>query len=199
MVNSPGDERTFQILMAEYSALREEIKYRTQFQQGILAAELAALAALLVVARSTPEFLLAIAYISAVLGLYYFDHHANIMSCGRYIGEHLRQMAIELGAQEAFAKEGNVEYGPGRRWRIAFPLVVGSLFVLPGVLAIVLTIGFVQPKVLRRELFLALVSLASPIVLVCFLVWLWEFGSGPFRRLLPVFGNLAGIARLRAP
>ena len=172
-------DRRFEAILREYDALREEIKYRTQFQQALVAVNLAAVGVLLGVARVQTEFLLAIAYVSPILGLYYFDHDIVIRNLGRYISNDLRQVAGELGASNAFAWEGNVLFRPGRSWRVVFWFLVLALFVLPVAVVVPWALAWAEPKLVNETVFLAFGAGATLATAVSAAAWISRAVAGP--------------------
>ena len=85
------------ILVEEFKAVRDEIRYRTQFQQAVLIANLAVLGAVGGSFGSDLDLLLVVAFVSPLLGYYYFDHDHNIRLLGSYIHENLRARASDIG------------------------------------------------------------------------------------------------------
>jgi hypothetical protein len=106
-----GNPAVLQVALAEFSALRSEIKDRSSYAWALVNLDITATAALFgfVLSKSAdPKLLLALPLLAPALGLLFLDHAYNINNLGSYIGKRLRPIVLEaagsadlLGYEEA--------------------------------------------------------------------------------------------------
>ena len=80
------------------------------------------------------DLLLVVAFVSPLLGYYYFDHDHNIRLLGSYIHENLRARASDIGVPDAFAWESSPHRNRQRWfWSPLFWILIPGLFVIPAI------------------------------------------------------------------
>src|SRR5260221_2433456 len=136
-----------QVALAEFSALRSEIKDRSSAAWALVNLDVTATAALLgfVFSKNAdPKILLALPLLAPALGLLFIDHAYNINNLGSYIGKRLRQLVVEAtGSADVLGYEEAIDrYEENRFLRLVplgLPLTLlfsglplgGLVFVIP--------------------------------------------------------------------
>jgi len=90
-----------QIILAEFTALRQEISDRSTAQYTLVSLNLTAISAFGGFALSNEHYrilLLLLPILSPAMGMLYFDHAINIGHIGHYIGQELR-VACDVASQ----------------------------------------------------------------------------------------------------
>ncbi len=127
--------------IAEFSALREEIGYRSRFQHLLINLNVVSTGTLggVSLARAGNEnLLLLVAAISSALGLLYADHSRSIVFLARYIDQELRAP----DGSRLFRWESRSKLYESRRPRVyAFRLSLFLVFVIPPVIALSLLLA----------------------------------------------------------
>jgi len=94
-----------EVRLAEFAALREEIKQRSSLQHALMVLNLTAVAAVagLVLGRNADRsLLLVVPVVSPALGFLWFGHHLDIARIGKYIG---RQLWVWEPSWEAWCRD----------------------------------------------------------------------------------------------
>jgi hypothetical protein len=127
--------------IAEYTALREEVQYRSQAQHTIINIALtanAAIAGLVLSGRGQPLLLLLIPPLCFALGNLYLDHARCTRRIGQYIEEELSKAAAQAGKNSmVFHWEASIRNDRQTVLRrIVFTLPIFLVFVGSGLVAI---------------------------------------------------------------
>jgi hypothetical protein len=122
--------------VAEFSALREEIAYRSHFQQLLINLNIVASGTVggIALTRSTNEaVVLLIPAIASALGLLYADHSRSIVYLGKYLAEEFRTPE----GDPIFRWESKSSELDAQRPRLfAFKLSLFLVFVVPPIIAL---------------------------------------------------------------
>ena len=171
--------------LSEFRALRDEIQNRSRVQQALVALNMSALATILGIAFSLPEWwdpsiLLVIPFLSSLLSLLYLNHDFTIATLGHYIRDRIRPKLCELtGDAEIMGWELWIRDVP-RKSKIpremAFHLAAPVLYIAPCIIALKATydIAFSTEGYMLRTTWIAgLILAALNIGLWCYRYKYW--------------------------
>jgi hypothetical protein len=115
-----------QVALAEFSALRSEIKDRSDAAWGLVNLDVTGTAALLGLVLSKnadPKLLLALPLLAPALGLLFIDHAYNINNLGSYINKRLRPLVVEAtGSADVLGYEDAIDRYEKHRFLRLVPL-----------------------------------------------------------------------------
>ena len=97
--NRDGVQRRQPVLLAEYASVSNEIHRRSDAQQPLIALTITALATItgIVVGKSSARgLILLLPLVSSTCGLLWLDHALTIRKKGRYIGEVVRPLIVDV-------------------------------------------------------------------------------------------------------
>jgi len=136
-MSDDGKQRSFDVAMAEFRALRDEIGQRATFSHTLININAVATGVIAGLVANNPNrviLLLVPAVFSPVLGLLWLDHAHNIRNMGDYINSTLRPLICQLaGDDRLLAWEEHVDQYERRRWLRVVPLGVPVLILFAAV------------------------------------------------------------------
>jgi len=171
------------VLLAQFQALRAEIEARSGAQTTILGLTVTALGALAALGFSEHgdmRLLLLVPVISAILGLIWIDHAANISNLGDFINQHLMPALKKEAAMDSLPDyEDVVRLYERRRTAVLrlFGLPPFLVFVLTPVVAMLIAFDAAR----HGWLFWSLFGLDIALLLVFIAYWA-PFLGGPRQR-----------------
>ncbi len=153
-------------ILAEFSALRDEILKRIEMRQTILVFALGAASTLLTLAvTSKAEFwvLLPYPFIAALLALVWMQNDVRIGELGEYITKELGKKCEDLKGFEDFLRQNNAKRGWKGGWRDVEVAALGVFLITEFVSMILAALYLWKISVVWTALFLVLA--------ICAIIW----------------------------
>lgn len=144
------DARPIEVVIAEFSALRDEIGYRSTTQHLLMNLNIVATGAVVGFAIPNPDNLLLLLLtpvVSSALGLLWADHARSVFMLAGYIDTYLtyerdgREMKLFPWEERSREREGN------RPLFVKFRIAVVLVFVVPSLLALLYLVVEVRAAV----------------------------------------------------
>ena len=142
-VNPMPPSPAMTIALEEYKALRVEIAGRSSSQHtliGLNFTTIGAVCGLVLSGKISPFLFLLMPLICSTIGLLFYDHHWNILACGRYIKRRLwEQLKALAGAPDLRCYEDELSrYGRGALRQVLFGIPFFMSFSAPSIAALAL-------------------------------------------------------------
>jgi hypothetical protein len=173
-VVDPDADKITTVVLAEFTALRAEIVSRATVQAGLITLNITAVGTAIGFAIGgaafRPYILLAVPFLSGILGMSWIDHARNNTSLGMYIGRVLWPRLREISG-EIPSREDDVRSAESRFINIV--LVggpPGAGFILPSIFSIVLA-GWYLENIATIAIWVLDICITAGLV-VAFYLWL---------------------------
>ncbi len=170
-------EKSFEIWLTEFKALRNEIEYRTKAQYTLLTINIIGLSSIFSIAHSrylySFDLLMIIPWFSSIIGLLFLEHDFSIARIGCYITNIIAPKLKEIcGDNDVLSWEIWVRNIPGKfkaPRRLAFYLSVPTIFLFPSFIVLLL---FTKPY--HNSQHILFLSLSWGIYIITLGLWIYR-------------------------